>query len=130
MTTTNDRARGAKLPCYLARPERPLSLCALLKGAVPECPTKLTLNIIGFFAHRSSSEASIPRISVLSDWDDYPVAMQVGRPVIDTKRANAVSAKRLRGKLDYTDIGFALLNERFTLRELQDVHEAILGVSI
>ncbi len=39
-----------------------------------------------------------------------------------------LAVRRLRGKLDYTDIGFALLNERFTLRELQDVHEAILGV--
>lgn len=35
--------------------------------------------------------------------------------------------KRLRGKLDYTAIGYALLPPRFTLREVQDVHEAILG---
>ena len=34
---------------------------------------------------------------------------------------------RLRGKLDYSKIAFALLPERFTLRALQDVHEAILG---
>ncbi|WP_235889267.1 NUDIX hydrolase [Glacieibacterium frigidum] len=37
---------------------------------------------------------------------------------------------RLRGKLDYSGVGFALLPERFTLRELQDVHEAILGVRL
>jgi 8-oxo-dGTP diphosphatase len=35
--------------------------------------------------------------------------------------------KRLRGKLDYTPIGFQLLPTRFTLRQLQDVHEAVLG---
>ena len=35
--------------------------------------------------------------------------------------------KRLRGKLDYSPIAFALLPNRFTLRELQEVHEAILG---
>ncbi len=35
--------------------------------------------------------------------------------------------KRLRGKLDYSPIGFALLPDRFTLREVQEVHEAILG---
>lgn len=35
--------------------------------------------------------------------------------------------KRLRGKLDYTAIGYALLPARFTLREVQEVHEAILG---
>lgn len=37
---------------------------------------------------------------------------------------------RLRGKLDYSDVGFALLPECFTLRELQDVHEAILGLRL
>jgi 8-oxo-dGTP diphosphatase len=37
---------------------------------------------------------------------------------------------RLRGKLDYSDIAFALLPERFTLRQLQSIHEAILGTRI
>lgn len=35
--------------------------------------------------------------------------------------------KRLRGKLDYSRIGYALLPDKFTLREVQEVHEAILG---
>ena len=34
---------------------------------------------------------------------------------------------RLRGKLDYAGIGFELLPELFTLRQLQEVHETILG---
>lgn len=34
---------------------------------------------------------------------------------------------RLRGKLEYTTIGFQLLGERFTLSELQEVYEAILN---
>jgi 8-oxo-dGTP diphosphatase len=37
---------------------------------------------------------------------------------------------RLRGKLDYSDIAFALLPERFTLRQLQSIHEAILGTRV
>ena len=37
------------------------------------------------------------------------------------------AVKRLRGKLDYSPIAFSLLPKRFTLRELQQVHEAILG---
>ena len=37
---------------------------------------------------------------------------------------------RLRGKLDYSTVAFALLPERFTLRALQDVHEAILGTKL
>ncbi len=35
--------------------------------------------------------------------------------------------KRLRGKLDYSSIGYAFLPKRFTLRDVQEVHEAILG---
>jgi len=38
--------------------------------------------------------------------------------------------QRLRGKLDYSPIGFALLPDRFTLREVQEVHQAILGKSL
>ena len=40
-----------------------------------------------------------------------------------------LAVKRLRGKLDYSQVGFELLPPQFTLRALQDVHEAILGVS-
>jgi len=35
--------------------------------------------------------------------------------------------QRLRGKLEYTTIGFQLLAHEFTLSELQDVYEAILN---
>lgn len=42
----------------------------------------------------------------------------------------ALAILRLRGKLDYSGIGFALLPEHFTLRQLQDVHEAILGAPL
>ena len=41
-----------------------------------------------------------------------------------------LAVKRLRGKLDYSAVGFALLPPRFPLRELQQVHEAILGVTL
>lgn len=42
----------------------------------------------------------------------------------------ALAMLRLRGKLDYSGVGFALLPERFTLRQLQEVHEAILGTPL
>jgi 8-oxo-dGTP diphosphatase len=38
-----------------------------------------------------------------------------------------LAVNRLRGKLDYTPVGFQLLPEQFTLRQLQDVHEAVSG---
>lgn len=40
------------------------------------------------------------------------------------------AVKRLRGKLDYSGVGFALLPPLFTLRELQQVHEAILATPL
>jgi 8-oxo-dGTP diphosphatase len=38
-----------------------------------------------------------------------------------------MAVKRIRGKLNYTPIGFQLLPESFTLRQLQSVHETVLG---
>ena len=44
-----------------------------------------------------------------------------------TTRVLATAVERIRGKLDYAPIGFELLPETFTLRDLRLVHEAILG---
>jgi len=41
-----------------------------------------------------------------------------------------MAVKRLRGKLDYAPIGFELLDDTFTLLDLQRVHEAVLGRSV
>jgi 8-oxo-dGTP diphosphatase len=41
-----------------------------------------------------------------------------------------VAAERLASKLDYTAIALELLPEAFTLRQLQDVYETILGVRL
>lgn len=41
-----------------------------------------------------------------------------------------LTVKRLRGKLNYTDIAYKLLPKYFRLRNLQDVHEAILGKTV
>lgn len=38
--------------------------------------------------------------------------------------------QRIRGKLEYAPIGFQLLPKKFTLTELQRVHEAVLGHSV
>lgn len=38
--------------------------------------------------------------------------------------------QRLRNKLDYTNVGFELLPDKFTLTDLQLVHEAIVGEPI
>ena len=38
-----------------------------------------------------------------------------------------LALKRLRGKIDYSPVGFQLLPPEFTLRQLQDVHEVVQG---
>lgn len=38
--------------------------------------------------------------------------------------------KRIRGKLNYSAIGFQLLSPSFTLRQLQEVHETVLGRTV
>lgn len=38
-----------------------------------------------------------------------------------------MAVKRIRGKLDYVPIGFQLLPKKFSLRQLQEVHETVLN---
>lgn len=45
----------------------------------------------------------------------------------DHHKILSYTLQRLRGKLEYTTIGFQLLPREFTLSELQEVYEAILG---
>jgi len=53
-----------------------------------------------------------------------------GRPLplfLDHADILGLAVKRLRGKLDYSPVGFQLLPTEFTLRQLQEVHEAVRG---
>jgi 8-oxo-dGTP diphosphatase len=45
----------------------------------------------------------------------------------DHAKILAYAVGRLRNKLEYTTVGFQLLPEKFSLSELQEVYEAILG---
>jgi 8-oxo-dGTP diphosphatase len=59
-------------------------------------------------------------VSALNEEEPLPLAF-------DHADILHVAVARLRGKLDYSPVAFALLPREFTLRQLQDVHEAILG---
>jgi 8-oxo-dGTP diphosphatase len=45
----------------------------------------------------------------------------------ENERILAYAEERLRNKLDYTNVVYSLLPERFTLTQMQRVYEAILG---
>ena len=54
-------------------------------------------------------------------------AEQIVGALSDHAEILGTAVKRIRGKLDYSPIGFQLLPERFTLGELQRVHETVLS---
>jgi 8-oxo-dGTP diphosphatase len=56
------------------------------------------------------------------DADGAEIALSFDHPEI-----LGLAVKRLRGKLDYAPIGFELLPEVFSLRDLQQIHEVISG---
>lgn len=58
-------------------------------------------------------------VEVQADGSELPLAF-------DHADILGMAVKRLRGKLDYSPIGFQLLAETFTLLELQRVHETVL----
>lgn len=45
----------------------------------------------------------------------------------ENERVIAYAEERLRNKLEYTNVAYSLLPERFTLTQMQRVYEAILG---
>ncbi len=53
--------------------------------------------------------------------------VDAGKIAFDHAKLIQYALERLRGKIEYTDIAFALMPELFTLSELQQVYEVILG---
>ena len=79
--------------------------------------------------------ALVPPIEALHAGTDaadaawFPVA-KLPPLAFDHRKIVDYAHQRLRNKLDYTNVGFELLPAKFTLTELQLVHEAIHGGAI
>jgi 8-oxo-dGTP diphosphatase len=82
---------------------------------------------VAYFALVSSDRAPILAGSDATDAQWFAAAGVPSPLAFDHDRIFSVALERLRGKLTYTNIGFELLPEKFTLSQLQRVHEAILG---
>ncbi len=83
---------------------------------------------IAYFALVPAEELA----SALAEHTDLMLAPLAALPPLAFDHAVIVdhATARLRGKLDYAPVAFALLPMLFTLRALQDVHEAILGTPL
>jgi len=64
-----------------------------------------------------------------SDAAWFPVS-ELPALAFDHRKIVEYAHQRIRNKLDYTNVGFELLPEKFTLSELQAVHEAVLGETL
>ena len=114
-------------------------------GAVKRDPRMRIISVayLGLLTEDAFASALKATPSLLAAGIDVPWAGEKGGPVevqspdskplslaFDHAEILAMAILRLRGKLDYSDVGFAWLPKNFTLRQLQDVHEAILGTSL
>ncbi|RED10661.1 NUDIX hydrolase [Pontivivens insulae] len=103
-------------------------------GAIDRDPRGRVISIVYLALCPSDVLAGQPLATIRVDW-----AGETGGPAraildgtdlklaFDHAQILGDVVKRLRGKLDYSRVGYALLPAKFTLREVQEVHQAILG---
>lgn len=84
---------------------------------------------VAYFALLPAEELAAA-VSAAEDLALAPVMDLPAALAFDHAAIIAAAHDRLKGKLDYTPLALALLPERFTLRDLQAVHEAITGKSL
>ncbi|RYG89649.1 NUDIX domain-containing protein [Loktanella sp. IMCC34160] len=106
-------------------------------GAVDRDPRGRVISVVYMALCPAAALAGMPLSTIRVAWEGVAggvaEAVQNGASLplaFDHAEILGDVVKRLRGKLDYSRIGFAFLPQRFTLREVQEVHEAILGRSL
>src|SRR5215471_5642599 len=80
---------------------------------------------VSYYALIRSDEIRVRADDDAAEAEWFP-ASQLPALAFDHDRILSYMLQRLRGKLEYTTIGFQLLPDEFTLSELQEVYEAIL----
>lgn len=81
---------------------------------------------VSYFALISADRAPLKASGDVTEAAWFPMDELPPLAFDHSKIAN-YALERLRNKLEYTTVGFQLLPGRFTLSELQEVYEAILG---
>lgn len=84
---------------------------------------------VTYFALVNKSQYNIVagRDTIQAEWHTLSALPELG---FDHSDIVALAAERLKGKVHYQPIGFELLDEKFTLSQLQQLYEAILQTPI
>ncbi|MES2513137.1 MAG: NUDIX domain-containing protein [Bacteroidota bacterium] len=84
---------------------------------------------VAYFAlvNKHQYELIAGRDTIKAEWFELS---KLPKLAFDHSKIVKVAIQRIKGKVSYQPIGFELLNEKFTLSQLQALYEAILEVSI
>ena len=91
-----------------------------LKAALPNEDSNRKLAPVHFGKENHTVQKALTQ-----DSEGHPIPL-----AFDHEEILGVAIARLQGKLNYSQIGFELLPNNFTLRQLQKIHETILGHSV
>ncbi|HFC36335.1 MAG TPA: NUDIX hydrolase [Candidatus Moranbacteria bacterium] len=84
---------------------------------------------VAYFALVNSDKINLKTMDYYSDIDWIKVS-KLPKMAFDHKKIIKYGLKRLRAKIEYTNIVYGLLGDEFTLTELQNVYEIILNQKI
>jgi 8-oxo-dGTP diphosphatase len=84
---------------------------------------------VAYFALVNTSQFQLVagRDTIKAEWFELT---ELPNLAFDHQEIVNLAIQRIKGKVSYQPIGFELLNEKFTLAELQNVYEAILNITI
>jgi 8-oxo-dGTP diphosphatase len=84
---------------------------------------------VAYFAlvNKHQYELIAGRDTIKAEWF---ALSQLPKLAFDHARIVKAAVTRLKGKVSYQPIGFELLDEKFTLSQLQTLYESILGITI
>ncbi len=97
-------------------------------GALERDPRARTVSV-AYFALVETSKFKLKASTDAVEAKWFPIGRQP-KLAFDHSRIVKVAIQRLQNKIRYEPIGFELLPKQFTLSQLQELHEAVLGETL